>query len=71
MKHLQPGDSVDVQSDKYFNDEGFRDKMDAMGVDITPVDVNYGFVGVKGESDILGKTQDNIRKRFQLGGEIK
>ncbi len=41
--------------------------------DITPVDINGGFVGLKGESDILAKTEDNIRDRFNLdtdeGGE--
>jgi hypothetical protein len=37
--------------------------------DPTPVDANNAFVGLKGESNVLEKTQENIRKRFNLGGE--
>ena len=69
LRHIHPGDSVDVQSDKYFNNPGFRQDMEDMGVEITPVDINNAFVPVKGEAGNLARTQENIRKRFRLGGD--
>ena len=59
--------TVDVSSDKYFNDADFKDHFG--GCDVVPVDINNAFVGVKGEAGILEKTEANIRRRFNLGGE--
>ena len=58
---------VDVSSDKYFNDCDFVEEHPYM--DMTPVDINNAFVPIKGEAGNLDKTQANIRRRFNLGGE--
>ncbi len=58
---------VDVSSDKLFNDPDFAAEHPWM--DPIPVDINNAFVPIKGEAGNLAKTQANIRRRFQLGGE--
>ena len=57
----------DVDSNFYFNNPDKIKEMETY-CDVTPVDMNGAFVPVKGE-DNLKKTQENIRRRFDLGGE--
>ena len=59
---------VEVESDKFFNDPDFADHMGKFG-DVQPVDINNAFVPIKGDAGNLAKTQENIRRRFNLGGE--
>jgi hypothetical protein len=61
---------LDMESDTYFNKPGKVEHMEKdWEVDVQPVDINNAFVPVKGEAGNLARTQENIRKRFRLGGD--
>jgi hypothetical protein len=66
MKHDHP---IELESDTFFNKPEKVEHMQEMGCDVIPVDINNAFVAVKGEAGNLAKTQANIRRRFNLGGE--
>jgi hypothetical protein len=59
---------VEVESDKFFNNPDFVEHVSEWG-DPQPVDINNAFVPIKGDAGNLAKTQENIRRRFNLGGE--
>ena len=58
----------DIESDFFFNHPDEIDEMKEWS-NPKPVDLNNAFVPVKGDSGNLQKTQENIRRRFKLGGE--
>lgn len=58
---------MDVFADDYALDKNHIKKMASYGMKIDPVDMNGGYVAFnKFGPDNLQRTQDNIRRRFEL-----
>ena len=62
-------DIVELESDTFFNKPDKVENIKHWAGDVQPVDINNAFVPIKGEVGNLSKTQANIRRRFNLGGE--
>jgi hypothetical protein len=64
--HIGRCDKQGVFADKYYASEPSIREEDPKQDAIEPVDLNGGFVGEKGDPDIVAKTEENVQSRFQL-----